>query len=158
MTRPAQLNLRGFLQLRLLRLRIVHAVTGDAREVARIMRTALPLRMLAAVVARRADLTHLALRHLWKHTDLRNVAVRVHMRLPWTVAGFAAHPGHRRARVDGTGVLGMAQARTLGVVTRHARVGPDIAWRRSLCLHRSPKRRSWLRWQKIRGRKNGAGT
>ena len=50
------LRLRRFDELLLGRLRTVHAVTGGARQIARVVRAAFPAGMIAAVVARQARL------------------------------------------------------------------------------------------------------
>src|ERR1043166_4110447 len=61
--RDARLAHRRGFELRLLRLRVVHRVARDARQVARVVHAALPLRVGRAVVARHADLGHVARLH-----------------------------------------------------------------------------------------------
>ena len=139
------------LQLRLGRLRLVDAVTADARDVARFVLAALPQRMRSPVVARRAAVGHLPGRQPIElhRLDLLGIAG---VRLARPVTGFASL-GRRRGFADSApGRAWWPDRRVVTGVAGGTGLGADVTgWRRAGCLRRRRRRR--FRGLRVAGRR-----
>ena len=128
MTGRAQLRLARLHQLVLERLRLVHAVTGRAREVSRFVGAAFPPRVTAAIVAGETGLAHLGRLERAESLDV-SLRVVVDVCLPGTVAALAAECGRGRSRILRLPVARVLDALGLIVVTEDAGVSTGVAWR-----------------------------
>ena len=144
--RRAQLGFRRLDELVRERRRLVDAMAGRARQVARLVRAALPPCVRAAVVARQTRAIDLGRFHRLELRDLA-LGLVVDVRLSRTMAALASELGGWRSRVGGLPVLRALEAGFLIGVTQHARVAAGVAagerrlrLRRRLgkCLARAP--------------------
>src|SRR4051812_24127701 len=98
-------------------LRLMDAVTGDAADVAAVVLAAIPERVRAAVMARRADLAGLLRLQLLRVADQRRIAA-VGVRLARPVTAFTPVRRGWRPLVEREAMLGALV--TLVVVAPHA--------------------------------------
>ena len=124
--RRAQLGFCRFNELVRERGRLVDAMAGRAREVARLVRAALPPCVCAAVVARQTRTIDLGRFHRLELRDL-SLGVVVDVRLSRTMTALASELGDRRSPVGGLPVLRALEACFLIGVTQQARVGAGVA-------------------------------
>ena len=123
--RRAGLHHRRRLELRLLGLGRMNAVARHARQVARVVHPALPVRVAPTVVARQARLRHVARRHRGEHLDVA-LAARVDVRLAGPVAGLAALAAGGRSRVSRLPMERVLQRLAFDVMAARTRVGADV--------------------------------
>ena len=125
-TRGTHRRLRALHELAGGRLRLVDAVTRDARQVPRLVHAALPAGVRASVVTRETRLTRACGRQRLQPGDIA-LRLVVDMRLSWPVAALATERRRWRA-----GIMHLAMSRalervTLSRVTQNARVAPGVA-------------------------------